>query len=248
MPRGTVKTKKLESKKVKKVIKKEVVKKTLKISLQKIKEELHFFKGLAMMLVILMICIFFAFGALFSSMYLEVRMTRIAFENVFSKAVFDPTYNWEFGLDSSDLVKEGKNIEELKKPEDLDWLSFSKYGVSVSFPDYWTYSDKPYQRQIYFHSDGVVRDENSRELGDLIVYATNKDNYSGDYVGEIIELTDTPAIQYKIVNEQGEFRVVVVPVPSGYIELQFRITGENQEELTEEMVAEILDRFVVVKE
>ncbi len=56
-----------------------------------IKAELHYFKGLSIMLTVLMLCVFFAFGALFSSMYLEAKMMRNSVESLISKTMIEST-------------------------------------------------------------------------------------------------------------------------------------------------------------
>jgi len=47
-----------------------------------LKAELHYFKGMSMFLMIIMFCLFLAFGSLFSAMYLETRMMRQSLENI----------------------------------------------------------------------------------------------------------------------------------------------------------------------
>jgi hypothetical protein len=47
-----------------------------------LKAELHYFKGMSVFLMITMFCLFLAFGALFSAMYMETRMMRQAMEGV----------------------------------------------------------------------------------------------------------------------------------------------------------------------
>ncbi len=39
-----------------------------------IKADLHYFKGLSLMMIVLIMIVFFAFGCLFGALYLEVRM------------------------------------------------------------------------------------------------------------------------------------------------------------------------------
>ena len=46
-----------------------------------LKSELNYFKGLSILLTVMIVCVFFAFGALFSAMYLEVKMFRVGIED-----------------------------------------------------------------------------------------------------------------------------------------------------------------------
>jgi len=66
-----------------------------------LKSELHYFKGLSIMMLVLILCVFFAFGVLFSSMYLEVRMLNNSISNFFSSVAIQSN---SIDVDNSDAL------------------------------------------------------------------------------------------------------------------------------------------------
>ncbi|MBU1131857.1 hypothetical protein KKC32_01205 [Patescibacteria group bacterium] len=70
---------------------KEILSKVTKIETMEekaLRRDLYYYKGMAIFITCMMLCIFIAFGALFSLMYLETKMMRISMENSLSEMMF----------------------------------------------------------------------------------------------------------------------------------------------------------------
>jgi hypothetical protein len=65
---------------------KAVIKKEPATKEDMLKAEVHYFKGMSIFLTVMMICIFVAFGALFSAMYMETKLLRIILQDAFDEA------------------------------------------------------------------------------------------------------------------------------------------------------------------
>lgn len=182
-----------------------------KLSLMK--AELNYFKGLSIIMLVMIVCIFFAFGALFSAMYMEVRMMRVGLDQTLGLA---PTYELQANVEEAlETAFEDECCEGVEKEN--NWLSFEKYGVNVSFPPAWTFLDKPFQRQLHFYADGNVREEGSSDIGDLAVVLIDKDNYQAEYERTVTLTAGRIGFTYLVNNS----KVTVVPAPDGYVELRF---------------------------
>ena len=54
------------------------------------------------MMMILILCVFFAFGALFSTMYLEVKMMRISMDDFYDRVLIDGA---QIQINNSDIIQ-----------------------------------------------------------------------------------------------------------------------------------------------
>ena len=218
------KSPKRQEKKENKVLIKSVAKAdALKIAL--LKSELHYFKGLSVLITILILCVFLAFGVLFGAMYLETKVMRQVFQQIIS---VDESY--ETNLIKSSINKDSE-IDEAKMKKltsshmvlDVeDWLDFSKYGVSIKFPNSWTYSDNPYDKEISFYTDGKVHEFEESDSAQLLFkfdvesWASKyDDSVHFSYGGQEVMIRSYPA---------GEKTTTLMVFPDGndsFIELTF---------------------------
>lgn len=85
-----------------------------------LKSELNYFKGLSILLTVMIVCVFFAFGSLFSAMYLEVKIFRQTMEDyMIKKSIVE----WEgetlapndCDYDKGDKMGEESEIDDQKK-------------------------------------------------------------------------------------------------------------------------------------
>lgn len=164
-------------------------------------KEINYLKGLSILLIVFMLCVFFAFGSLFCAMYMETKIMRV---------------NLEKYLNGS-MTPVAVSAEATAVPE-IQWLSFAKYGVNVSFPNSWTYLDKPFQKQINFYSDGRVRSDDNKNTGDLVVSIVARDNYQAEYIRTPRPVAGKISFGYQVNDSQ----VVLVPLAKGFAELQFK--------------------------
>ena len=198
------------------------------------KAELHYFKGLSIFFTIMMLCLFVAFGSLFGAMYYETKLMRLSMERVLGDAL--PKIVVADTFDPSTLA-----------PSEKDLLSFEKYDVKVSFPNSWTYLDKPFQKQLHFYSDGVVREENSAATGDLIVSFPAVDNYANRGKREVALVGDRLGYVYAEDNGTAAYEVIVVKIESGYVELRFQLKTSGKEVVTSEQESAIREKFQFLK-
>lgn len=193
------------------------------IRIRLLKTEVHYFKGLAIMITVLIVCVFVAFGVLFSAMYLETRMTRLVIEAAFKDfvpAAVQP-------VDNSAAVAEDEPAccatdedmaAEVTEADTATWLSFGKYGVTAYFPNSWTYLDKPFQKQIHFYADGVVREDNSSDIGEIAIIIGKKDNYAtGEYEKRLVSVAGKIGIEYDLSDKNA----VVFSAGKDYFEIKF---------------------------
>ena len=132
------------------------------------KSELNYFKGLSITITVLIVCVFFAFGSLFTAMYLETKvMNSIIVDYV--------NLQEEVGLVDQGIYEDEGDDDFGLLYEEIEWLSFEKYGVEVSFPNSWTYLDKPYQKEVHYYSDGIVREPGNGDMGDLYLQVLSKE-------------------------------------------------------------------------
>ena len=133
MPKTKKQTKKATSRKVVKSSDRKPKLTDDQVRIQLLKTEVHYFKGLAIMMVVLIFCVFIAFGCLFSAMYMEVRATRIVFQGAL--ADFLPQETGE----AADLSEDEEDLsmieEEVITGDMTDWLVFEKYGFTAYFPN-----------------------------------------------------------------------------------------------------------------
>jgi hypothetical protein len=199
------------------------------------KAELHYFKGLSIFFTIMMLCLFIAFGSLFGAMYYETKLMRISMDRVLGDAL--PKIVVSDGLgDATGIV-----------PVESDWLSFEKYDVKAFFPKNWTYLDKPYQKQIHFYSDGILREANSTATGDLIVSFTATDNYANRGKREVALVGDRLGYVYADDNGGEAYEVIVVKMSTGYAELRFHLKSGGKEVITMEQESGIREKFQFLK-
>lgn len=119
MPGG--KTKILKSKK--KVATKETSIQQLETLVRKddahISSELHYFKGLSIMITVLIVVVFFTFGCLFASLYWEVKMMSVATQQ-YIEEMHQYLLNQSTFKEPVDVI----NIIDPARPEDGNGLSF----------------------------------------------------------------------------------------------------------------------------
>jgi len=198
----------------------------MKLSL--IKSELNYFKGLSIMLTVLILCVFIAFGALFSAMYLETRITREIFQAAL-KDQLPPNLQVPIAglVDADEDVSDAEEAPccgESGVTDQVDfskWLSFSKYGVKVFFPETWTYIDRPEQKQIHLFSDGGVRGDGSVDLGDAVISFIKDDIYK-NYPAESLAISGQMSKRYAVPGED----VLIVPLDGQYLRVAFDNTIE----------------------
>jgi hypothetical protein len=149
------------------------------------------------MITILIVCVFFAFGSLFMAMYWETKIMRITMQDAVEDLVLLQDGNdIDLVYDEEEPVFE----EEEVVMEDIDWLSFEKYGVETFFPDSWTFMDNPYvrPREIHFFADGQVHDVNSSDVGDFYVEIASRDLYTEKSVSK----TESEPTNYTLYGEK----------------------------------------------
>ena len=198
------------------------------------KSELHYFKGLSIFFTVMMLCLFIAFGSLFGAMYYETKLMRISMDRVLGDA-----------LPKIVVADEQGNAAAISTEN--DWLSFEKYDVKVSFPKSWTYLDKPYQKQIHFYSDGILREATSTATGDLIVSFTATDNYANRGKREVALVGDRLGYVYADENGGESYEVIVVKMATGYAELRFQLKSGSKEVVTMEQESGIREKFQFLK-
>ncbi len=215
------------------------------IRIRLLKTEVHYFKGLAISITVLIMCVFVAFGVLFSAMYLEARATRVIFQYALRDILRDGLSIAAPGINEQDATADDLGDEEvccdtgedeIVADEDVGWLWFSKYGFTAHFPNSWTYFDRPYEKQVYFFADGVVRPDNSADIGDFVAAVVERDKYKDDYQGTLATIGNKIGYSYDLSN----LRVVVVPFDKNYVELKF---NQKNPFLTDELIKQFLARF-----
>jgi hypothetical protein len=230
-----------------KVLEKKLTDDQLRIRI--LKTELHYFKGLAIMVVLMTLCVFVAFGVLFSAMYIETRATRLVIEKAMSEIL---PKNFESSIVITDDNVETQNLasppqttDVASEPSDaiakIKWLFFEKYGYRVYFPNSWTFLDKPFQKQIYFFSDGEVRENDSDDIGNFVTAIVDKDNYREKYQGELISAAGTVGISYAIEKAQT---VIVVPFSAKYLEIR---SSKKDLTLTSDLMKAMASKIEFVK-
>ena len=249
------KTKKASIETTKKELEKKLTDDQLRIRI--LKTELHYFKGLAIMVVLMTVCVFVAFGVLFSAMYIETRATRLVIEKAMGEilpknfeisdtAVNDDVVQNEVG--TQNLASASQGTDMVSEPPDaiakIKWLFFEKYGYRVYFPNSWTFLDKPFQKQIYFFSDGEVRENDSEDIGNFVTAIVDKDNYRDKYSGELVSAAGTVGISYSIGEGKKSQTIVVVPFGAKYLEIR---SNKNDPTLTSDLMKAMVAKIEFVK-
>lgn len=249
-----IKTKKLTVETSKQVLEKKLTDDQLRIKV--LKTELHYYKGLAIMIVLMTLCVFVAFGVLFSAMYIETRATRLVIEKAMSE-ILPKNFGSAVvmtGEEEFDAVEKAAApvIEENDGNSDaiaiaiakIKWLYFEKYGYRVYFPNSWTYLDKPFQKQIYFFSDGEVRENDSEDIGNFVTTIVDKDNYRDKYQGELVSAAGTVGINYSVGEGQKAQTIIVVPFGTKYLEIR---SSRNDPTLTSDLMKAMAAKIEFVK-
>lgn len=219
MPGGKNKNRKVEPKEV-----------VDKMAVALMKRELHYFKGLSIMISVLIVLVFFCFAALFSAMYMETRMMRIDYDKILddittgtSLSALLPTSDVEPA--PSDVVAD-------------DWLAFEKYGFKVSFPNSWVFTDKPNEKRIDFNYEGKFQGA-ARDEGSFYVLWGVKDYTLKNKatLSEKITVAGLESMKYVMPASLGSKTVVVVPFAGKFIQFHFSTS----------LLDEILKRFELTK-
>lgn len=222
-----------------------------------IKQELHYFKGLSVVLTVMIVCVFLAFAALFSAMYVETKMTRLYYGEIYKEILaqnglevpVDVSGEPEYEKNQNDRV-ESKAIENLSEIiKENQWLSFSKYGLTVYFPPKWAYVDNPYREEgevINFYSGGEVPEQNEFSA-DMEVYVNETvDRYADEQESQEMKVAGLDADWY--VMDNGTAAMVIEKTEGGYVELFFRYQDtEGEQMIDEQTVFNILDKLKIEK-
>jgi hypothetical protein len=214
-----------------------------------LKTELHYYKGLAIVVVALTLCVFIAFAALFTAMYLETRATRLIIEKAFSDFIpeveIQPLTNEEPALTEQSVETEPAETpaEQESAVKPIEWLSFAKYGVTVYFPNSWTFLDKPYKKELHFFSNGKVREIDSDDIGDLSVAFTKIDSSRDEYQGTLTDIDGRVGFTYKFKTGAIDRWVAAVPFGKNYIEFRFREKISGKENLSLELIKAMIGKI-----
>jgi len=214
---------------------------TLDLEEQKIsimKAEVHYFKGLAVFLTIILVCIILAFGSLFGAMYYETRLMRISLERVLGEALPKIVV-----ADQS-----GEKQPTLAVSDDEEYLTLEQLGFKISYPKQYSYVVKETVNQVHFFKDGEVRSLASSDTGDMIVSLTKNDNYAGKGKREVALVGDHLGSVYAEDNGLDAYEAVVVKTADGYMELKFNLKKNGQEIVTPTQERQMRELFVFVKE
>ncbi|MEK7511411.1 MAG: hypothetical protein AAB575_00105 [Patescibacteria group bacterium] len=243
---------KTKTKKPSVVTSKQVLEKKLtddQLRIRILKTELHYFKGLAIMVVLMTVCVFVAFGVLFSAMYIETRATRLVIEKAMGEILpknFVATDDSK--AETQDLASPTQTTDDTAETPEatakIKWLFFEKYGYRVYFPNSWTFLDKPFQKQIYFFSDGEVRENDSEDIGNFVTAIVDKDNYRDKYSGELVSAAGTVGISYSIGEGKKSQTIVVVPFGAKYLEIR---SNKNDPTLTSDLMKAMVAKIEFVK-
>jgi len=229
----------------------------LKDEVEILKSEVNYFKGLSLFLIVLLLIVFVAFGSLFGLMYLETRYISLQGEYILNKIVgpdwIQDVETQNFASLEEDAHQEPDDVETIHKlslqeetAPSIDvskFLSFSKYGFTVMFPNSWTYLDLPFQHQVHLFSDGKVHDDIQTQIGDLVINLTNENTYQGKYLSQVVAIADTYGFKYEVKQGNSENDVVVVPVKTGYIELHFRKTQNGAQVILDDLITAMIANF-----
>ncbi|MBT4722764.1 hypothetical protein HN958_00275 [Candidatus Falkowbacteria bacterium] len=215
-----------------------ITKSTDKERINLLKAELNYFKGLSIMAVVLILCVFFAFGSLFSAMYLEVKALRYSLETAFEQAAIQGIDLAAPEIDSSDKTKSLPAAEK-----EIEWINFEKYGFNIYFPSDWTYLDNPYkdyEKTVDLYSDGQIHDyEDPR--GDVIVRVLNEWTAPEDAkYQKTVELNGLSANMYVTVANGDATASIVLNNDDNYIELIFN-------GVETELMTQILNKFELIE-
>jgi hypothetical protein len=229
MPK-TKTTKKLKTKPKSKL----PAKSTDKERINLLKSELSYFKGLSIMAVVLILCVFFAFGSLFSAMYLEVQSLRYSFEIALDQAAIAGINLNKPAIESSDVEK-----VEVVEEEEISWINFEKYGFRIHFPASWTYLDNPYknfEKTVDLYSDGKIHDYGETR-GNVIVRVVNEWEEPELYTSKKeITLNDSSAVLYTVSAETELSIITLIENDGKFIELSFN-------NLDTSLISKILSKF-----
>ncbi len=239
----------LSEKKDKPKTKKESVLTSDQIRIRLLKTEVHYSKGLAISITVLIFCVFIAFGVLFSAMYLETRASRVMFQEALKDVLpagfnIDSEYNVTADNVDEEVYDEDIVYDDVEENLTLSgvnmdfetWLSFSKYGVLVYFPNSWTYFDRPFEKQIHFFADGLVRADNSTEIGDLVVSFADENNYK-ELTAKLVSVAGKIGFRYDL----GDSQEIIIANNDKYIEISYT------NELEQEVVEQILENFQIIE-
>lgn len=198
-----------------------------------IESELHYFKGLSIVIFVLFVCVFFTFAALFASMYMEVRMARVALQNALIA-------QYEGGSSCSADVQPSVQAE-------TGWQTFAKYGFEISYPKEWSFLDKPSLKQVNLFQDGKIRNETSTNTGDVTITVASKDLYTGKYPKTEIQIAGLTAASFEFKLGDVNYKEIVVPFDSAFVNIRFKKQIGNKENLSEDTIQKIIEQFQIVK-
>jgi len=210
------------------------IKSTDKERINLLKSELNYFKGLSIMAIVLILCVFFAFGSLFSAMYLEVKALRYSMEIAIDQAAVQG-----IDLDAPDIDSSDKNKEVPVEAAEVEWINFEKYGFNVHFPSSWTYLDNPYknyEKTLDLYSDGQIHDYDGPR-GDVIVRVVDEWEAPETLNNKKeLKINDFSAVLYSSSDKSNTTYIVVIDNQAKFIEITFN-------NLNVELVGEMLDKF-----
>jgi len=200
-----------------------------KIAMKLMRREMHYFKGLSIMVTVLIVCIFFAFAALFSAMYMETRMMRVSFDNILLEI---QAQNGQ--LDGFEIMDDISAMEEAV----FDWQNFAGYGFTTYYPETWIMQDKPAEKRIDFTYKATDDNANVPEGSYYILHDV------GDYAlknkaisTEKITVGGVEGNKYVVKDGDNEKTVVVLPLNGKFVQFHF----------ANYIIDDILSRFEITK-
>jgi|GEM_PF-7008009 len=200
-----------------------------------LKSDLHYYKGVAIMALVLFFCVFIAFSSLFCAMYLEVRATQVMINNAVNELII--------ARDDETILKTNQ-----EQPQYLfaAWPGFEKFGVNVFLPVEWGKRVDDSRQVMHFYLDGRNRSSESIENGDLRIFIKNGNDYEKQ-IGEDISLDGRPAIRYDFKKNNNDYVAVVASMSGNYAELLFRTVRNGEILIPEEIVQAVLTKFKFLK-
>ncbi len=209
-----------------------------------LKNEVHYYKGVAIMTLTLIFCVFIAFSSLFASMYLETKATRVligqSLDQIITRLPAD-------SLSVENSLIENDEFDESDNDISADWKSFNNFGYTVFYPETWTSRIDTIRKVVHFYWDGTVRSDKSIENGELRIFIKNSNEYLNlpDMEIEDIRVGDTIGMRYDFSKNGNDYVAVVVPQGDKFVEFLFRTVKSGEVLLGDTIIEEILNKFTL---
>ncbi|MFA6537213.1 MAG: hypothetical protein WCT18_02325 [Patescibacteria group bacterium] len=208
--------------------------------LRVLKNDLHYYKGVAIMALVLIFCIFIAFSSLFCAMYIEVKKTQVTLNSVVNQLIVNNDSEWQQDdwsmAESDDVITEQKSV----------WPVVEFFGTKIAYPTGWAQRIDVNRQIAHFYLDGRTRLADSIENGDLRVFIKKQNDYEGQNSIDI-SVGDKPAIRYDFQKNNNDYVAVVVPMGEQYVEILFRTVRAGEILIDEQTVLEFFAQFSFVE-